>query len=92
MTGDTQVDKILNRIHGLIPATDWEILFNYINNETLTEDRIMKEYESGRKAGIDNENARIKKLLLKDAADYFIAGDNEKANLFRNYAQYHIKI
>lgn len=71
-----------------ISASEFEEVVDFLNENLITEERIMREYNCGVKTGVENEQTRIKKLILEKAAEKFIEGKDEDARKIRDLVKY----
>lgn len=93
ITGDARIDELLERVRKTslgksVSASEWDEIMTWIAENMITEERIMKEYECGRKTGIENATSVVEAKILDLAAEEFKAGKNdEKANSMRRLAK-----
>jgi hypothetical protein len=69
-----------------VSASEWSEVEDFINENLMTDDRITKEYESGRKVGEEQTRNAIKARLLDKAADKFKVGKDDEARQLRELA------
>lgn len=95
-TGDNEVDSILQKCrearetdkvlahkhpdNGKVCALLREIEAHLTDNPPMTEERIMKEYEAGKKVGEEQERGRIAKMIEEIACQFFLAEDHDRSN------------
>jgi hypothetical protein len=93
ITGDSRIDELLARVRKTsigksVSASEWDEITTWIDENMITEDRIMREYNSGRHTGIENSAQAAEAKLLDLAAEEFKRGkDDEKASDIRRLAK-----
>jgi hypothetical protein len=93
ITGDARIDELLERVRKTsvgksVSASEWDEIVQHIGENLMTDDRIMKEYDCGRKTGLENAASAAEAKLLDLAADEFKAGkDDAKASSMRRLAK-----
>jgi hypothetical protein len=89
---DARFDDLMFRLRktGIgksVSASEWEEVEVFINDNLLTEERIMKEYNCGKSVGDEQAVNRIKLVLMEKASLEFIHGHDDKAKQLRELAR-----
>lgn len=88
---DVRFDELMHRLRetGIgksVSVSEWAEVVEFLDENIWDEDRIMKEWESGKKTGEEQAKAQCKKWLLDGAAEAFTKGNDEDAKRLRNLA------
>ena len=88
---DARFDELMNRLKATgigksVSAFEWEEVENFIEENILTEEKIMKQYESGKHIGERDAKERITHFLFQKASAHFVAGRDREAEQMRSIA------
>jgi hypothetical protein len=93
ITGDGRIDELLERLRACgiskaVSASEWQEVVDYLSENLMTEERIMKEYNCGRVTGMENARDLAASCILDTAAEIFKMGkDDEQAQQLRNLSK-----
>jgi hypothetical protein len=93
ITEDKRIDELLERLRATgigksVSASEWQEVVDFLNEYLMTEDLIMKEYNCGRKTGMENARDLAVGCIMEAAAEIFKTGkDDEKAQQLRNLSK-----
>jgi hypothetical protein len=93
ITGDKRIDDLLERLRAsgmgkAVSASEWQEVVDYLAENLMTEEKIMKEYDCGRSTGMENARDLAAACILDTAAEIFRMGkDDEQAQQLRNLSK-----
>lgn len=93
ITGDQRIDDLLDRLRASgigksVSSSEWQEVVDHLDENLMTDERIMKEYDCGRVTGMENARDLAFNCILDTASEIFKTGkDDERAQQLRNLAK-----
>lgn len=70
-----------------VSASEWQDVENFIRENLITEERITKEYDSGKSVGIEQARNIVQAWLIGLSAEKFMANKDDEAKHFREMSK-----